>query len=198
MIIKGIKSNFILLVSAMCLFCIFIVGCGSNAINRTTLEFNKDGSFVLHIVDTLDESKYSYEELNALNEAEVNVYNSYGKGSVSIEKSSFENGIVYIDMKYSDDDVYYDMNHIVLYYGTVKAAKNAGYNIVGKMTSTSDGSGIDQAILKTMDENKLIIVSEDIDVIAPSKITYISEGVTVLNSKSVEVSGEGLHYIVCE
>lgn len=196
MVKTGMKSR--LISSAACLFCIFLLGCGSVKYDTTTLEFKNNGSFSLHIVEMFDESKYSYQELTALNEAEVNVYNSYGKGKVTIENSSCEDGMVRIDMLYSDDDAYYDLNHTVLFYGNSKSAKNAGYNLVGKVTSVNGDGALDQATFKNMESEKVIIVSEEIEVIAPGKILYVGEGVTLTKSNAVKVEGTGLHYIISQ
>ena len=194
----GVKSKIRLLIVATCLFFVFISGCGTVKYDKTTLEFRRNGNVALHIVDSFDTSLYSFEELQALNEAEVNVYNSYGKDKVTIENCSLENDIINIDICYGSDDSYYDMNNVVLFYGTVSEAKNAGYNLTGKVTSTQGEGVMSQSTWYDMSSNRVAVVSEDIEVNMPGKILYAGEGVTLTSVNGASVSGEGLHYIISE
>ena len=193
-----LKRRISVLISAIFLFCVFLLGCGNTKYDTTTLEFKNDGSFILHIVDSFDESRYSLQEFTALNEAEVNVYNSYGKGKVTIENTSLENGVISVDMRYSDDDAYFDLNHVVLFYGNIKSAKNAGYNLVGKVNGVGGEGALDQVTFKNMENQKVVVVSEQIEVVLPGKILYVGEGVTLTKSNAAKIEGEGLHYIICE
>ncbi len=194
----GMKSKIVVLFVATCLFFVFLTGCALKKYDKTTLVFNKSGSIELHIVDAFDESIYSIEELSALNEAEINVYNSYGNGKVTNKGCVVENGTLRIDIVYDSDDAYYDMNNVVLFYGTVDEAKNAGYNLIDKVTGTSGEGVLSQAQWMGMSQQKVVVVSEDIDVTLPGKISYAGEGVTLTGTNSASVAGDGLHYMVCE
>ena len=90
------------------------------------------------------------------------------------------------------------MNGRVLFYGDCTAARSAGYNLVGKVKSTSDGSDLDQKTWKAMSTEKIAIVSENIDVDMPSEIIYIGEGVTLTGSKNATAQEGGLRYIICK
>ncbi len=166
--------------------------------DTTTIVFESNGELVLHIVDEFDESLYNYEELKALNEAEVNVYNSYGKGKVTIEDSSLKEGTVSISMRYDSDDAYFDTNNVILFYGSVDDARNAGYNLTGKVTGTGGEGTLEQSIWDGMSSQRVVVVSENIDVKLPGKILYAGEGVTLTGAKKATVEGEGLHYVICD
>lgn len=194
----GVKGKLKLIVVATCLFFVFLAGCGKANYNKTTLEFRKNGNIALHIVDSFDESKYDFEELKALNEAEINVYNSYGKGKVTVENCSLTDSILNIDICYGDDDAYFDMNKMVLFYGKVSDAKNAGYNLIGKVTSTQGDGVMEQSAWTNLADYRVIVVSEEIEVDVPGKILYAGEGITLTGANKASVSGEGLHYLICE
>ena len=195
----GMKSKRRLLICTACLFFIFLSACGSSEYSKNTLEFLKNGSFILHIRDTFDESLYDFNELCSMNEQEVNAYNTKtGSETVVIKDSKLENGIVSLDIEYKEDDAYFDMNGRVLFYGDCTAARSAGYNLVGKVKSTSDGNNLDQKTWKAMSSEKIAIVSENIDVDMPSEIIYIGEGITLTGSKSAQAQEGGLRYIICK
>ena len=192
------KSKLKLIVVATCLFFVFLVGCGKVTYDKTTLVFSKGGDITLHIVDSFDATLYNFEELKAFNETEVNAYNSSGKGKVTIENCSLTDSVLNIDIRYSDDDAYFDMNKLVLFYGSVSDAKNAGYNLTGKVTSTQGDGVMDQATWKNLTNHKVVVVSEDIAVEVPGKILYAGDGITLTGANKANVSGEGFHYLICE
>ena len=72
----GMKSKRRLLICTACLFFIFLSACASSDYSKSTLEFLKSGSIILHIRDAFDESLYDFNELCSMNEQEVNAYNS--------------------------------------------------------------------------------------------------------------------------
>lgn len=194
----GMRSRKGLIIGTACLFFGILAGCGTGKFDTTTLVFESKGELVLHIVDEFDENEYDYEELKALNEAEVNVYNSYGKGKATIEGSNLKDGIVRIDIRYDSDDAYFDMNNVVLFYGNVDEARNAGYNLTGKVTGTSGEGLLEQNAWADMKDQRVVVVSEEIAVNMPGKILYAGDGVTLTGAKNATVEGEGLHYIIGE
>ena len=195
----GMKSKRRLMICTACLFFIFLSACASSDYSKSTLEFLKSGSIILHIRDAFDESLYDFNELCSMNEQEVNAYNSKtGTETVVIKDSKLENGNVSLDIEYKEDDAYFDMNGRVLFYGDCTAARSAGYNLVGKVKSTADGSDLDQKTWKAMSTEKIAIVSENIDVDMPSEIIYIGEGITITGSKSATAQEGGLRYIICK
>ena len=135
-------------------------------------------------------------EMNNMNLQEVNKYNA-SSHTVTILSSELKDGQARVVMEYANDDSYFDLNKKVLFYGTATSAKNAGYNLVGKVNAV-DGSGdLKPASWNEMDTERVMIVSENIDVIAPSDIIYYGEGVTLTGNCSAAVDGSQLRYIIC-
>lgn len=193
----GMKSKKRMVLSATCLFFIFLTACSLNKYTTTTMELKKNGAIVLHIVEEWDESQYSFAELEAMNEREVNEYNS-SSHSVTILSSELAGSTVRIDMEYANDDSYYDLNGKVLFYGTAESAKSAGYNLMGKV-SAADGSGeLRPADWNEMSTERVIIVSENIDIKTPTPIIYAGDGVTVTGDNTANASDGGLRYIICK
>lgn len=198
----GMISKKRMILGAACLFFIFLTACGSKNIDKTTLEFYKNGSVELHIREMFDESLYSFDELSSMNEREVSAYNSSkGSTAVEIKKSAIEEGKAVIDILYGSDNDYYNMNGNVLFFGSCADARGAGYNLVGKVKSVSSASPLGQKEWKSMAEEKVAIISEAIDVYMPTEILFISDGITLTGTDSARVeTGEngGLRYIICK
>ena len=187
-----------LVLCAACLFFFIFSGCGKS-FDTTTLELGKDGTVILHINEPFDESLYDFDELCAMNEKEVNAYNlAHDTKPVSIKKSEIVDKRAIIDIEYKEDDAYYDMNGTVLFYGDCKSARSAGYNLVGKVRSTSDASELDQKTWKNMTDEKVAIISEPIDVSMPGDIIYMGDGVKLTSRNTVTVDDGGLRYIICK
>lgn len=195
----GMKSKRRMILSATCLFFIFLTACGTPNYSKTTLEFLKTGAVRLYIVEPWDDTLYDFDELNQMNNQEVNKYNA-SSHSVTILSSELRDGQARITMEYANDGSYYDLNKKVLFYGTASSAKTAGYNLVGKVSAT-DGSGeLKPADWNEMDTERVIILSENIEIVTPSEIGYVGDGVTVTggNTASVlESTGTQLRYVIC-
>jgi len=194
----GMKSKRRMLLGAACLFFIFLAGCGTKKYDSTTLVFEKTGSITLNIVEAWDESLYDFNELTALNEKEVNEYNA-SSHSVTIMSSELIDGRAEIVMEYADDDSYYDLNRKNLFYGRADKAKNAGYNLVKQVRNVGTGELLLPAQWNEMESEKVIAVSELLDIVTPSEILYTSAGIAVTGEKTATVTvAEGLEFIICK
>ena len=195
----GVRSKKRTVICAACLFFIFMCACGNAEYSGTTVVFEKDGSILLHIQEEFDESLYDYDELCRMNEQEVASYNNSGDSKeVEIKDSSISDNVVSIDIAYAHDGAYYDMNGSVIFWGDCKTARSAGYNLVGKVKSTSDGKTLDQKTWKDMSGEKVAVVSEPVDVRLPGDILYIGEGLTLTGKNSAKAEEGGLRYIICK
>ena len=198
----GVKSKKRMLLGAACLFFIFLTSCGVSDYDTTTLEMNKDGTVTLHIREDFNENLYDIDELAAMNEEEVKNYNATaGEDEVIIKKCKLSDGKIAIDILYKEDNDYYNMNGNVLFYGSCDVVRGAGYNLVGKVRSISDGKELDQKTWKSMSDQNVVIVSETIDLDLPSDILYMGEGVTMKGSNRASVDTNGssnLCYVICK
>ena len=157
----------------------------------------RNGDITLYIVEWFDESLYDFNELCNMNQQEIDAYNN-GSNKVSVVKSELDKNMLTLVIKYTSDDAYYDMNNTVLFYGDCASAKKAGYNLTGKVSSVSDSNVLSQKDWEGIADKKVIIVSESIDVVMPSKPLYVSEGVSVKGNKNARIASDGLQYIICD
>lgn len=194
----GMKSKKKLLLSATCLFFIFLTACGVKTYDVTTLEFEKTGKITYHIVEDWDSEIYNFDEFVAYNEKEVNDYNAANQ-SVTILSSELVDGKAKVVIQYSDDDAYYDLNKKSLYYGRADKAKGVGYSLVNLVKSVENGKTLTQAQWNEMTSEQVIVLSESMNVVAPSKIIYIGSGVELTGENTATVTmEEGFAYIICK
>lgn len=196
--ITGMKSKRRLLLGATCLFFIFFTACGTKQYETTTLEFEKTGAIKLNIVEEWNSDLYSIDEFNAFNEKEVSDYNK-ANTAVTILSSELVEDKAKVVIQYSDDDAYFDLNNKNLFYGYANKAKDAGYNLTNKVNSVADGQTLQTGDWNAMSQERVIIVSENLDIVCPSAISYVSSGVSVTGTNTATVAiTDKLEYIICK
>lgn len=197
--VKGAGGKYRILVGVACFFLIFICGCGLfEEYNCTTIKLQGNGKIKEYIVEPFDSSIYNFDELVAQTQNEIAVYNQEkGSDAVEVESSELVDGNVKLVINYPDDNSYYNINGKVLFYGTCRKASDAGYNPVGQVKSVQNGDTLDTVTWNNMsDTMKIAIIYEDVDVVTPGKILYISDGVTLKDEKKAVTDGEGIRYII--
>lgn len=197
-LITGMKSKRRLLLGATCLFSIFLAACGVKSYDVTTLEFEKTGKITYHIVEDWDSNLYNFDEFVAYNEKEVNDYNASNQ-AVTILSSELLEGKVKVVIQYTDDDAYYALNKKSLYYGRADKAKSVGYSLVNLVKATDGGETLSREQWNEMTSEQVIVLSESMNVVAPSKIIYVSSGVELTGDDTATVTvEEGFAYIICK
>lgn len=194
----GMKSKKKMLLGATCLFSIFLTACGVKSYDVTTLEFEKTGKITFHIVEDWDSNLYNFDEFVAYNEKEVNDYNASNQ-SVTILSSELVDDKAKVVIQYLDDDAYYDLNKKSLYYGRADKAKGVGYSLVNLVKTVEDGKVLSQAQWNEMTSEQVIVLTESMNVVAPSKIIYVSSNVKLTGENTATVTvEEGFAYIICK
>lgn len=206
------KCNRILPVLGMVLL---LVGCGKTTVEMTTIEILKDGSVRHTMVEDFGEG--SVEALQSMMDEKVAVYNSdnSGKEGVKVDTVEAQDGSVKVVMTYPDADSFDGfMNMDVaavdptlrapFFYGTVEEALMQGYDLEVSLKSAGEEDALQgKNDLLTKGENTLIIYDNQMNLGASVQISlqsepaYISDNVTVVGKKLVEIAGEDeLAYIL--
>lgn len=195
---SGMKSKRRMLLGATCLFFIFLTACGVKSFDATTLELKNTGAIILHIVEDFDSSLYNFDEFTAYTENEINNYNATSQ-SVTLLSNELVDGKAKVVIQYSGDRSYYALNKKNLFFGTVEGAKNTGYNLVKKVNDVSTGETLMQADWNEMKSGYVIVLSESLNVVAPSEIIYASSGVNITGKKTATVNiSEDFEFIICK
>lgn len=191
------------------LLCTFLIaslaGCGGDAAveenaYETTITFDKDGKITEVIVESFDQPYYTEEGLRAFFQEKIKDYNStnIGNGTIELKSLSVEDGIARATLEFDDDDTYKAFNGNSVFYGTVSDAYDKGYITETVLKAYGTEGTISKNDLMKMNKSTIVVVSESIRVICPSKITYTSANVEIIDDRMVRVSSEstGFAYIV--
>lgn len=163
------------------------------AAETSTITFEKDGQVVFEEVADFDPQTYSKAEFKKYTQKLVKDFNdSYGDKSIALKRITFRKGQVYIKTTYKDADCYAAFSSYTTYNGSYDGAVTAGYDFndtfsIVDGTSKASGQTVDAA--STFARAKVAIVKENVNVVVPGKITYVSDNSTeVIDEHTVGIS----------
>ncbi|MBO4899508.1 MAG: hypothetical protein J5509_04395 [Lachnospiraceae bacterium] len=196
-----IKTKRIIAAAVLAALSLTLFGCGSDPTEgKSGREIHKDGSVEAVIVTPFDETYYSVADLKAMIDEEVSGYNfDHAGDKISPGDVSCTDGVLTCVMNFSSDEDYAEFNtrrFMIEDFATAMASDLVKISV----KSVKD---LAQTDLHTVtDGNKLsvLITDEPGYVIFPGKVRYISDGVEVLDKKTVNVleDMDGLAYIIYE
>ena len=148
---------------------------------ESTIFVTSKGVVKSAVMESFEKGYYNLEELSGEIESAVQAYCSEGnEGTVVVESLTEANDMVTLQMQYADAAVYSEFNDMVLFSGTLSEAEAAGYSF----DELYDLEG-QQAELTAEEENtlKVIITEEEVCIQTSGKIKYISDNVTMIDTK---------------
>ena len=165
---------------------LLFTGCGYDP-EVSTLNIGKDGNVESYIVEEFAAAYYDAEELRSTVLEEIKDANE-GKEEPVVELDSYElteNGILKATIKYQNDKAYEDFNDETLYVGLWKDALTNGYAVKAEITD---------------EEYNIVIFGEKVNVKVPKNIVYASEGLQLVDKKTVTVTDKekDIYYIIYE
>lgn len=188
-----------ILLSSICLLFLFLTGCGTiEPQEGVNLILEKEGGLTVIIQTDFPPDHYDFNEFNEMNRNEVAAYNEEkGSEAVKIVSSKKEGDEISVTMHYEDVSDYCNMNHVELFSGTGKEAKDIGCRLEGEYLEASPERT--KKIVKEAEvmEHRVVILNDPVTVHTYRKILYMSENVTVSdNRKMATITGEGPAIIV--
>lgn len=180
---KKWKGVLAIILAASCLG-----GCSQFKAEHNAVKLKKDGSVQAAVIDTLDKSYYSRDELEKTVDDAVTAYNvSQEKAPIVVKKFSGEEDTIELYMDYAAAEDYQKFNNVMFYAGDLQGAYDSKYKFPdtfqkvenGKVTGTVTKSDILSGL-----NYSVLIYSEEMDVEVPGKILYISEDAAVTGKKT--------------
>lgn len=180
---------------------VMLVGCAGEskvAEQGDSVQVAKNGSISATLVNVLDQSYYEAEELKAMIETEISEVNTtQGQGAVALEDYKCDSaGNVKVKITYADSDAYMAFNGKTFFSGDAVKAKEL-YGLKGNFVDVTDGKiTTEDAVIS--EDAKIVVLSENINVVVPGKIVAITDNVEITGKKSASVSlksEEDLAYI---
>ena len=200
--LKGKYRNKLLTIMLCMLLTFALCACGeTEKIDTSYLKIGNEGSVTSVIVEDFDKAYYTIEGLENMIQEEIFKYNETNQNAISLESTVVDKEkpeIVTVTLKFAACDDYSNFNDVQLFYGTVEQALNEGYSLNVSLDSVADdGTSITMNDIASMSDSYILIMEENGKVLLPKKAVYISSGVTVINSKHIDVeSTDGLSYVI--
>ncbi len=180
---------------------VMLVGCtGGNEVAEQgdSVQIAKDGSISSTLVSVLDQSYYDADELKSMIETEISEVNTtQGEGAVTLDDYKCDSaGNVKVKIKYANSEAYTAFNGATFYSGDAVTAKEI-YGLDGNFVDVTDGKiTTEDAVIS--EDAKIVVLSENTNVVVPGKIVAITDNVEITGKKSASVSlksEEDLAYI---
>ncbi len=204
----------VILCSILCLATL-LCGCGQAKVPEDlivpAISVTRDGQVTAYIVEDFDKEYYALEELRAMVEEELAVFNEEhkeagGDAAVAIsyltEYSSSDIAViqgtemlsgvssakVVLALEFRDIACYRAYFGTDLFYGTVAQAQKAGYDLDVELTSVKDGTTITKMGIYELGNSHILIAQDDVRIYGPGRAQYITSGAAVNEDGSVEPS----------
>ncbi|MBE5916260.1 MAG: hypothetical protein E7273_05390 [Pseudobutyrivibrio ruminis] len=165
-----------------------LLGNGKAADN-STLTFKEDGQVVFEEITDFDTSTYSKSELKDYAKGLISSFNeTYGSKAITLDKLSVKGDKAYIKTTYKDAECYTTFTSYDTFNGTYEDAVNAGYDFTGLFSEVADGTILEAGAVDAdtvFADLKVAVVSENISVIVPGDVKYISNAYTDISDTGV-------------
>lgn len=173
---------------------------GTADADATSVIVDKKGTITQIIVESFEQSYYNADELKAEIESKAEQYNTrIGKESAVVLKDMnlSEDKQIKVRMQYAEAANYSEFNEKLLFAGTISEAYAAGYSFVDM--KAADGQSLSAQDVLEKGDMHVVIMEEAQQAITPSKIAYVSDGVSIVDDKLAVNMNEGqIAFIIYE
>lgn len=162
---------------------------GSVDADTTSVVIDKKGGITQIIVESFEQPYYNAQELQSEIETKAAQYNTRVNKEEAVKLDDLtlsEDKQIKVKLEFDGADDYSAFNEKLLFVGTVSQAYDAGYTFVD-MKGIQGETLSAQGVLEKGDMY-VVITDELQQVITPSKIAYVSEGVSIADDK-IAVNG---------
>lgn len=153
----------------------------------STLTLKSDGNVICEEVTSFDESFYNKGELKKFMKSEIDKYNhEAGSGKVKLNQVKVSGKTAYAKTTYASYKDYSALTGIEMYVGNVKSAKKI-YDFADAFVAVKEGvkgTSVESLDITSQSKLKVLVVRENITVVVPGDILYISDGATTMVDKN--------------
>lgn len=189
-----------------------LTGCGKakmpETVEENTLWVDKEGLVRLYLVDEFDEKAYfDVPELTRMAMEEAAKHNEQhsksGRTEVVVEKveKNVADGKIRVNYTFADGNAFSEFNFIdgILFYGTVKEAKAAGYSLGNvALVNAKDGSmTTGTAVESSAADKHVLITDQKLLIYCPYQVTHVGAGAVCRKDGTVDTTkAEGNVFIL--
>ncbi len=165
-----------------------------------TIILNEKGSVTGYITGAFDESRYSFEDLQAMIDSEIEAYCAQtGEGVIVLDKSELLEGTLTVVMTYQSAQDYSDFNQEIFFYGTIEEAVQEGYDL--RELAMRDASDPEVTVgreeLEAMPDSYILITEDSSNIRSDRKLAYIGLNDELVSDREVDTNDEEeMHYVI--
>ena len=162
---------------------------------QTSLQISQSGSVTETIIESLDKSYYSADELQDMIARSVKEYNSeHGENSITVPGYKAENGRIDLVLVYRTADDYTSYNQVEYAQGSMLDVQMKGITFPDTFREVSGSRLSDKAVSSeealSHKEYSIAVTNEDHVVQVPGQIRYLSDNAQLVNSHVAAPSAE--------
>ena len=149
----------------------------------STLTFQEDGQVVFEEVTDFDPEVYSKSELKTYTKDLIKEFNEKHEEAITLKRFKVKDNQAYIKTIYKDAKTYTEFTGYETFNGSYDDAVSSGYNFEAVFSAVANnaksaGQTVDAA--STFAGSKVAVVKENVKVVVPGNIKYVSEPSTEL------------------
>ena len=175
------------LIAAIVLLVCKLTGVFDKTAEMSTLTLTEDGKIICEEVTSFDEDFYNKGELKKFIKSEIDKYNKdAGDGKVKLDSIKVSGKTAYAKTTYASYKDYAAFTGIELYVGKVKNAKKS-YDFGDAFVTVKEGvkgTSVETLDITSQSKLKVLVVKENITVVVPGEIQYVSDGATTMVDKN--------------
>ena len=173
-----------------------LCACGitGGSVDTTTVSLEKDGTVTQTIVEDFSQPYYDMEELKGNLTSEISAYNAKAGEEEAIVLGNVElndEKVIRVEMEFKSSADYKAFNEKELFAGTVADAYSAGYEFTSMRDVNQEGVVLSAADVLEKGDMNIVILEEAQQIKVPGNISYISDGVSVIETKRAVNLNEG-------
>lgn len=173
---------------------LFFRGCGGQKLEdatQSTVTVARNGEVSQLLIEAFPTEQYSNTDLKDTVTQWIGEYTQqHSKNAVVLESLEVKEEIAKLHIGYASEEDYKAFNNVDFFSGTVKEAIEAGYEFPNVLITKSKEEVSFTKIRSSCLEEKVIIIQEPLNVLAPDTILYTSSNMEILDDQNAKLESD--------
>ena len=154
------------------------------------IAINKDGSLTETSVEDFDTKEYDAEALKKMINDTISDYNGSGEEKISLKSLEIKDGIARAVINYASDKDYAAYNEKTFVIGDVSDLDITGVTLADDKNTVLTKDAMPKV------KGSYVLLNDDITVVVPKEIQYVSRNVKKTGKKTAEVKKAGIDSVI--
>lgn len=173
---------------------LFFKGCGGQKLEdatQSTVTVAKNGKISQLLIEALPSGQYSESDLKNTVTQWIDEYvKQHDKNAVVMEGLEVKEEVAKLRISYSSVEDYKAFNNVDFFTGTVEEAIEAGYEFPNIFINKGGEEVSFTKIRSSCQDEKVIIIQEPLNVLAPDAILYVSSNMEILDGQNAKLEND--------